>query len=179
MGEESKLQKAEDILDTALRKIADNGRTVFIVIAVAVLFFSLGFCTKQALADGGKRNNNAGGSSDAAAFAEAHSTSNVGVGIANGGIIGNGGLNSSASQSQSTNVDTKAYSGGSTGLTSTAPCLGSTGVLFNAISTTYVEKGCVLRHYRAECKDDVCRQRLLCLDPDLFDEAKAALGCKP
>ena len=79
--------------------------------------------------------------------------------------------------SQSANIDTRAYAAGSTGLTSTAACLGSVGILFNLVSTTYAEKGCVLRLYARQCKDDSCRKALMCLDPDLIPEAKTALGC--
>lgn len=67
---------------------------------------------------------------------------------------------------------------GSTGLTSTAPCLGSRQALFNLFATTYVEQGCVIRLYSNACTNAVCRQAMACLDPDLIPEAKTVLGCK-
>lgn len=105
-----------------------------------------------------------GTSANAAAAAYANSQSTGGVG-------GSGTAYGGSS-------DNKTYVGGSTGLTSTAPCLGSVGILFNAISTTVAQEGCVLRLYAEKlCKDAECQQKFACLDPDLIPEAKAVLGC--
>lgn len=126
----------------------------FASIVVAALITLASF----AYADGKDKGDKGGGSTAVSASATSSATGGSGVG--------------------SVSQDNKAYGVGGTGLTSTANCLGSQSVLFGLIAATYVEKGCITRLYAAQCKDDACRKKLACLDPDLMDEAKAALGCR-
>lgn len=80
----------------------------------------------------------------------------------------------------SSSVSTRAFGGGSTGLTGTARCLGSRSFLFNLVSVTVRETGCVLEVTAAEhCKTDECRLALRCMDPDLPAAAKTVIGCPP
>jgi hypothetical protein len=102
------------------------------------------------------------------------------LGLATGNTPTAPSANQSLEGSATSSGSIKAYGAGSTGLTSTAPCLGSHAILFNLASSTYVEQGCLLRIYAAQhCNNDACRKAAMCLDPDLLDEAKTLFGCPP
>jgi hypothetical protein len=73
--------------------------------------------------------------------------------------------------------ETTIWPGGGTGLAGTADCLGSVGLAFNAISFTYRMPSCVLQQAMSFCKDDACRRKIKCADPDLPDVGKEAIGC--
>lgn len=164
-----KYQKAEEKTDSFLGNLAASPWTVIKIIIIACILLALGFCAGSVLADGGKHKPQSTWSSIATTVASDFDNNNEVTNTSSATATSSGG---------STSQSVKAYAGGSTGLTSTAPCLGSVGILFNAISATVVQEGCVIRMYRETCKDDACRHALTCLDPDLPDPAKAALGCK-
>lgn len=96
----------------------------------------------------------------------------TGIGGAGGTGVGGGGGSSQV------DIKTRAYGAGSTGLTSTASCLGSMSVAFNAIATTYIVQHCVLMKY-AELlcgTDKACWRRVALVDENLTDEQRTALG---
>lgn len=128
-------------------------RIVVVTVVSLVWIIMFGFAARNALATGPGAT---GGTATAGASA---------------------GASVSGSATSSGTVDMRAYGVGGTGLTSTAPCLSSVSVLFGLVATTSVEKGCVIRMYAAQCKDDACRRQFACLDPDLMPEAKTVLGC--
>lgn len=132
------------------------------VIVIVALVFTLPFAGAN---DDGGKGGSKGGSKGGAATASSSSTASAAGGSASAG-------------SGSVSQDNKSYGVGGTGLTSTANCLGSTSILFGLVASTYVEQGCITRLYASQCKDDKCRQRMTCLDPDLSRDAKTALGCK-
>lgn len=143
------------------------------IVGVLLLGASLAFLLPARANDDGGKGGSKGGSAGATATAVASSAAS-----AKGGAGGEGGSATASSGGGNVSQDNKTYAVGGTGLTSTAPCLSSVSVLFGLIATTYVEKSCVHRLYAANCKDDACRQKMACLDPDLSDAAKVALGCK-
>lgn len=102
------------------------------------------------------------------------------------GVGGTGGAGGSATSGAvsvgGTSVNTRAYAGGSTGLTGTARCLQSFGFAFNALSATYVDKNCVGMVIAEElCGEGAsglaCRKAAACANPDVPDYAKKAIGC--
>lgn len=163
-------EKVNEALQGAAAKVERQGLTKWVLVAlIVVLVIAVGLWFSKARATG-YENGFDGASAIAGAAAGAAAGAIAGGGSATSGSVSVGG--------SSTSVNTRAYSGGSTGLTSTAPCLGSFGALFNLASGTYVEKGCVIRHYAAQCADDKCRSAMRCIDPDLPPEAKSVFGCK-
>jgi hypothetical protein len=76
-------------------------------------------------------------------------------------------------------VNQRAFGGGSTGLTGSAKCLGSFGLLFNALSFTYQIPSCLAEAAALEhCKTEDCRRAVTCANPDIPEYAKVAIGCK-
>jgi hypothetical protein len=96
-----------------------------------------------------------------------------------GGVGGQGGsVSAPISTTSSTNVNTRAYGGGSTGLTGNARCLQSFGFAFNAISATYTDKNCLAMEVAEEhCDDKACKKAVACANPDVPDYAKKSIGC--
>jgi hypothetical protein len=109
-------------------------------------------------------------------------SSSTGIG-GDGGAGGQGGsVSAPISTTSSTSVNTRAYGGGSTGLTGTARCLQSFGVAFNAVSGTYVDKDCIAMVVAEElCGEGdtglACKRKVACANPSVPDYAKEALGC--
>lgn len=157
-------KKADRWFDPLLDIWRKSTWSTAIAVAFIVATFFAGFSTKACATGGGEDD---GGAST---FTESHSTASSSSSSVSSATGGGGAVSQSTTN--------KAYGAGSTGLTSTAPCLGSVGVLFNAFSATVPQEGCVLRLYAEKmCQDDVCRRKLACLDPDLIGEAKVVLGC--
>lgn len=72
----------------------------------------------------------------------------------------------------------KTLVGGSTGLSSTARCLGSMSIAWNAIATTFIVHHCALMEYAERfCRDDIaCWKRVANVDDELTDADRVALG---
>jgi hypothetical protein len=100
-------------------------------------------------------------------------------GVGGAGGIGQGGsVSAPISTTSSTSVNTRAYGGGSTGLTGNARCLQSFGFAFNAISATYTDKNCLAMEVAEEhCADKECKKRVACANPDVPSYAKKSIGC--
>lgn len=182
-------QSMEETVDKALGKLRESDfTTAWIILALIIVGFFLSLAWPTSAHAGGGGHRNGGGSSATALNATSFDVDNFAISSsgasatattgssANAAVTATGGaVNAPTMQS----VNTKAYGAGSTGLTSTAPCLGSFGIFFNAVSGTIPQEGCIIRQYAEKmCQDDACRLKMACIDPDLPNSAKTVLGCK-
>lgn len=156
-------------------------KKLYAVIVLWLMAVSLAF------ANGENNGPQFGGTSTSSATSGPAVGVGVGVGVGGAGGVGVGGAggNGSGSASASASVGKALAIGlGSTGLTSTAPMLGSESVLFNLYSHTYVVPGAVHRYYAfvlcTRAKDEnACFFKMACMDPDLAEDVKSYIDCKP
>lgn len=159
-------------------------KVIIVLTAALATMAALAFGASEVLANGNNNGPQFGGSSSSTSSSISSAVA-AGVGIGGGGvgIGGGGGSGGSGSASASASTGKNLAIGlGSTGLTSTAQCLGSRAVLFNAVADTYVVESCVLRYYAERicpttANEWECNKVFACADPDLADQAKKYLGC--